>query len=180
MINLPSRAIKIGIFISGGLDSALLYYFLHKANVDANQRHKIVPITVIKNSKTLDYVTSILSYYNCNEDLLTMDGTVIQSVIKSRSLGFDKAFVGTIKELPEFLQGWESSTYSQNKFYRTPLAKFDKRQIVQAIVDNQLTKLFELTHSCANFEIGRCNKCNRCRERKWAFDQLDLVDPGVL
>jgi hypothetical protein len=39
-------------------------------------------------------------------------------------------------------------------------------------------ELLELTHTCTEWTIGRCGQCFQCNERKWAFSQLGLADPG--
>lgn len=178
LVKLPQTPSKIGVFVSGGLDSALLYHFLTLAN--SNGHHTIVPITVVKNSQTLNIVKTLLSYYNYFGEPLILNGTVPEAVVQCYNMNFNKVYLGSIKELPEFLVGWSSSTYSETKFFKTPFKNLDKRQIVKLVIDQKLQRLFEITHSCATREIGRCNTCNRCRERKWAFEQLDLVDPGVL
>ena len=39
--------------------------------------------------------------------------------------------------------------------------------------------LLELSHSCTQLKVGRCNDCYHCHERQWAFDQLGKIDPGT-
>jgi 7-cyano-7-deazaguanine synthase in queuosine biosynthesis len=95
-------------------------------------------------------------------------------------LGFKKIYVGVIKELDEFLIGWESNNFKNTKWVEGPLEPLDKSQIINLIIKNNLEHLFFITHSCAVKEIGRCYTCNRCRERHWGFAQLGLTDPGTM
>lgn len=178
MIFLPNKPIKVGVFVSGGLDSALLYYLLNQVAVPG--LHTIVPLVIEKTEHTIPLVTGIQEYFKDQRSLTIVDGTVQSAVLKCHADGYNRVYVGTIKELPEFLIGWQSTTYPETRFFHTPFKNIDKSQIVQLIIKEKQEKLFELTHSCANQPIGRCNECNRCRERKWAFDKLDLLDPGVL
>lgn len=40
-------------------------------------------------------------------------------------------------------------------------------------------RLLEISHTCTQQTYGRCGRCYHCRERQWAFDQLDKTDPGT-
>jgi 7-cyano-7-deazaguanine synthase in queuosine biosynthesis len=184
MITLPNEPKTIGVFVSGGLDSAILYYMVLQAN--ANSRHTIVPITIIRTFTSVQTIQDMLNYVHSVFNLPAIKPTILTgsqvapAVQEAYNLGYDRVYVGIIKELPEFLIGWESSSHPENVFFKTPFKDMTKVDIVKLVKEQQQETLFHITHSCANTVIGRCKECNRCRERKWAFDSLALTDPGVL
>ncbi len=61
-----------------------------------------------------------------------------------------------------------------------PFADLTKDKIVK-LADQLgiLEQVSELTHSCVELKRGRCGKCFWCKERKWAFKEAGLTDPGL-
>ena len=47
-IQLPTKASKLGVLVSGGIDSAILYYLLLLENQLRGNIHKILPISIIR------------------------------------------------------------------------------------------------------------------------------------
>ena len=177
MIQFPAR--RAGIFISGGLDSALLYYLLLKENPN------IVPLLCIKNAEqqqhALNVITHVQSLYGIKVEPLEMRSTEVRTALKEAVfLGFHPVYVGVTKELEEFLVDWEPNNFRDTKWVVGPFKDLDKSQIVDLVIKHQAEHLFLITHSCASQTQGRCNVCNRCRERAWAFSQLGLTDPGTM
>lgn len=112
---------------------------------------------------------------------MILHGSQVKPALKqAHLLRYDRAYVGLIKELSEFLVNWQSTAYPDNAFFKAPFSNLTKIDVIKLIIDQHQEQLFHITHSCAVQSIGRCNTCNRCRERKWAFDSLALTDPGVL
>lgn len=184
MIELPKSPSKIGVFVSGGLDSAILYYLIVEAN--RTQNHSIIPITLVKNQNSLHYAQTVINYVHLSLKIdpvaaTILDGKdIVQAVTQAYQQGLNRVYVGLIKELPEFLVGWKPSARPETKFCKMPFKDLTKVDLVQLVLDKKQENLFLITHSCATESTGRCNVCNRCRERKWAFESLALSDPGVL
>ena len=176
-INVPTG--RVGIFISGGLDSALLYHLILKENKD------VVPLLVFKNNEQYNRARDVIQYLqdlhqvNC-EPILLINKDIRVAIKEAIGTGFDLVYLGVIKELEEFLVGWKPNNFSDTQWAKGPLKDLDKSQVVDLIVKNNVAHLFSITHSCASLPIGRCNQCNRCRERAWGFKQLGLTDPGTL
>jgi len=65
------------------------------------------------------------------------------------------------------------------EFIGLPFNHLDKSHTIDLhfIFDTQ--GLLELSHSCTQNLIGRCNECYHCFERMWAFDKLGKLDPGT-
>lgn len=172
-------ACRAGIFISGGLDSALLYYLLLKENKN------VTPLLVVKNQNQQKYAIDVITYVQELHKVAISPRLLKNTDIKLAAqeaidLGFTPLYFGVIKELDEFLVDWESNNFVENKWIKGPLKDFDKSEIVKMIIENKIEHLFSITHSCAKQSQGRCGVCNRCRERAWAFSQLGLTDPGTI
>lgn len=174
-ITIPTDRPAVGIFISGGLDSALLYHLLTKYT-----QQTIVPLVLEKTSKTKYFAQSVVSYITPGQTVNIIKADTVASAIPKVRRQFDYLYLGLIQERKEFLIDWVSSAATDNHFRKSPLQHVDKSHIVDLVVRENQQNLFLLTHTCAVQDIGRCGTCNRCRERAWGFEQLALQDPGVL
>jgi 7-cyano-7-deazaguanine synthase in queuosine biosynthesis len=175
--NIPTG--RVGIFISGGLDSALLYHLLLKE--DKN----IVPLLLFNNRQQYNRALAVIEYLqtlhqtDC-KPILVSNEDIRQAINEAIWLGFDLVYLGVTKELEEFLVDWQPNNFQETKRIRGPFKDMDKSQVVKLAIENQAEHLFLITHSCAVQTQGRCNLCNRCRERAWAFTKLGLTDPGTI
>lgn len=170
---------RVGIFISGGLDSALLYHLILKENKD------VVPLLVFKNNPQYNYARDVIHHLQTlhqtyREPILLRNKDVRTALKEAVGSGFDLIYLGVTKELEEFLVDWQPNNFTDTQWVRGPFKDMDKSQVVQLAVDNQAEFLFSITHSCAAQPVGRCGTCNRCRERSWAFSLLGLTDPGKI
>ena len=191
-LSLPLTKQKIGVFISGGIDSAILYYMILLKNKSLENLHEIIPITIHRKEGSKHFAKLVVNYVNaCHgiepyEALIVGDTTLPENqqvksgVLEAHSLGFNIVFVGVIKQLPEHMIGFETIPYKENFGFRVPFKLLDKSNVIDIIKQFKQDGLFHITHSCDIYEIGRCNKCNGCRERAWGFSQLMTSDPGML
>ena len=168
---------KTGVFVSGGLDSAILYHILLKDDPT------VVPLLVYKNDNQQQYATNVINYlqgfHNVHVDPVKLKSTdVKRAVAEAVFSGFRKVYVGITKELEEFLVGWEPNRFTSSDLVTGPFVDMDKSQVIDLVIKNGMEQLFFITHSCAEQDVGRCGHCNRCRERAWGFSQLGLTDPG--
>lgn len=176
-INVPAG--RVGIFVSGGLDSAILYHLILKENKD------VVPLLILKNNEQYNRAWAVVQYlqqlHNAHcEPILLRNKEIRAAIREAIGYGFNLMYLGVIKELEEFLVGWEPNNFADTDWVVGPFKDMDKSQIIQLVIDNNVEQLFSISHSCAELPIGRCNHCNRCRERAWGFSQLGLTDPGVM
>ncbi len=191
-ISLPETKEKIGVFISGGLDSAVLYFLILLKNKSLGNLHEIVPITIHRKEGSKHFAKLVISYVNACHGLTPPDTLIVgdttlpeieqvkSGVLEAYSLGFDIVYVGVIKQLPEHMIGYEIIPYGESYEFRVPFKLLDKSNVIDIAKQFKQEGLFQITHSCDIHEIGRCNTCNGCRERIWGFSQLDDTDPGLL
>lgn len=191
-LELPTEPSKIGIFVSGGLDSAILYYLLMEENKHQNNIHEIVPLTVLRKEGSKNFSQLVVAHvqsafhYSYTESLKVGDNTlpepeqVKSGVQEAFKLGFKRVYTGLIEQLPEHMIGWDKIPYNENDFFKAPMKDLNKSHVVDlCYLFNQET-LFYITHSCAAWEVSRCYSCNGCNERRWGFEQLLKIDPGTI
>jgi hypothetical protein len=197
-IELPSEKTKIGVFVSGGLDSAIMYYLVLKANAELNNIHDIIPFMIARSegSKYLSnpMVAHVQQQFKSSPHTLKVVGDptlpgnfqVRSGGISAYMMGCSQIYVGVIKQLPEHTIGDEPLDLNTldpeivNRVLKLPLEHLKKYHIIDLIKQFNQDPIFYLSHSCSTKELGRCNKCNGCNERAWGFQQLDISDPGTI
>ena len=189
---LPTIKSNIGIFVSGGLDSAILYYLLMNENQQMNNLHNIVPLTVLRKEGSKNFAKLVVAHirhiFNLTyiDPIYLGDNTLpeheqVKSGVKdAKDLGFDIVFTGLIEQLPQHMIGWFPIEYQENEFFKAPFKNLNKSHIVDLCLQSDQQALFYITHSCATWEMSRCNLCNGCTERRWGFEQLGFLDPGTV
>ena len=181
-----------GLLLSGGLDSAILLYLLIKSNPTI----KIQPFNIPKTDGAYFYADPIIDHFNQKfglsipKSIKVGDPTVyhrLQSTTAIREI-FDKhlvdyLFIGINQNPPELanLDGApKRDTKSNNPRIIFPFVDLYKHNILEFMYVNNQEDLIDITHSCTEQQVGRCNKCWQCTERAWAFKQLDKTDTGLL
>jgi hypothetical protein len=189
-LELPTNPLKIAIFISGGIDSAVLYYLLLKENARMDNIHNIVPLTVLRKEGSKHFAKPVIAHVRAmfglsyidpmivGNNTLPEDQQVKSGVHDAWRLNFDRAYSGLIEQLPQHMIGWQPIPYTETDKFKAPFSKLNKSHIIDLCIQLQLESLFYITHSCSAQEIGRCNQCNGCNERSWGFGQLGITDPG--
>lgn len=175
---------RVGIMLSGGMDSALLLYMLATklSNViipftvpkTDGAEHYVIPIVEWVREKTYAHVDSPIIFGNPNLYHAQILGNALH-----RLLGHNLAdwfyMAGNTYDRKELPGGPERIGYPNYKVI-SPFLDCYKTHILQAYLDYDLMELLPLTHTCTEQSVGRCNMCWQCRERQWAFKQLNLVD----
>ena len=183
---------KIGVLVSGGLDSALLYYLIRKLTL-SDDRYTVIPYTITRNDGSsryaqpvIDYVHEILNIEHQYSTKLEIDEPnnelqVAAGMRELRSTDRNLIYIGIIQTLEEHALHGVPKPYvpTNSELFKYPLKDLNKAHIVQLIIQLGLEKLFTLTHSCVYDIDTPCGVCNRCNERDWAFTQLGLIDPGT-
>lgn len=181
---------RLGVLVSGGLDSAFLYYLIRLL---ADERYTITPFVIDKNDRAKEFAPNIINYVNFslnkpNQDITYVDIEetddnlqVWSGTKKIEQTNVNKIYVGLIQTLPDHALHVPKPIIPAESLKTTyPFRNLNKSHIVDMIIKLKQEKLFEITHSCVYNIEGRCNSCNRCNERLWAFNQIGLKDPGIL
>ena len=193
MINLNPQ-FKYGIMLSGGLDSAVLLYLLLRADSTID----IQSFTIAKSDGSHRYVSNILRYFE-DQFQITLAETIIVGDPTAHHTVQSKTAVVDILQHHKHIDYIYFAT-NQNPVYNfdyanggapnrvlasphpkvvMPFIKMYKDEILKLAIDHGQAELFNLTHSCTEQKTGRCGQCFQCKERAWAFDQLDQTDPGI-
>jgi 7-cyano-7-deazaguanine synthase in queuosine biosynthesis len=190
-IRLSTLRRKIGVLVSGGLDSAILYYLMRKI---VKEPYVITPFVIIRdNGATIQAAEKVIAYINSTLDKPTQSPVLVDIgpdidphfqvqaglVEIARNPLCNKIYMGVIETMPEHSIGYSISKPNDDVIMQYPLKNLNKSHIIELIIQNGLQELFNITHSCV-YEIGRCGECNRCNERAWAFSRLGLVDSGTV
>jgi hypothetical protein len=180
------------MFISGGMDSAILYYLLLKANSQMGNIHTVIPFTVDRTEGSRYFSRPVIAHVHSQFNIPYKEPHVVgdpslpghlqvmSGATSVMHMGFDSIYGGVIAQLPEHIIGYDPAPTGDSKIIKLPFKDLTKGYIIDLIVRNQQEALFYLTHSCSILEIGKCNSCNGCNERNWGFAQCGLVDPGTI
>jgi 7-cyano-7-deazaguanine synthase in queuosine biosynthesis len=173
---------RVGVLVSGGIDSAILYYLMLLYNLKNNNRHNITHYHIFHNNIFANSAEQIIRHINNQFNIpfnglnFIGDGTLddiyripqaCREVITKQSV----VYCGHIKVLPEHSINVNYDTnWKESHLVKYPFKDLNKSHIVDLVIQNNCTKLFGLSHSCVNGKI--CNLCNRCNELNWAFKTL--------
>jgi hypothetical protein len=185
---------RIGIMLSGGLDSAVLLSAMLHAARESGKKLNIQPFTVIKTEGGFKYVSNIIPYLRNEFGLdipdtkLVGDGTLHHTQINMSAYReifgkdlSDVVYIGTNQIPPEIFPGLAPVRVQQidTPKIKAPLLHGRKNHTVDLAIQLGQQKLFEMTHSCTEQAYGSCNRCWQCHERAWGFKQLGLADPAL-
>lgn len=192
-ISLPEDSNHLGVFISGGIDSAILYYLLHLENRNQGFTHKIFPLIVLRDDGSkyfsrmvIDYVHRVIGIpktepFLAGDPYLPHDQQVRAGVMQAvYEYKISPVYAGAIEEIPEhYTGGWEVPVVFETSFFKAPLLNIQKPHVLDIVYQFGMEFLFRITHTCDTYEIGRCEgECRGCKSRRWAFEQIGRIDPG--
>jgi hypothetical protein len=191
-LKLPEERTKIAVLISGGIDSAILYYLMLLENKNIGFKHEIVPVTIPRTEGSEYFGKLVVANMNEKFNMIKRDAIVVgnaslpddrqvkSGVLHAYDLGFDLVYGGVIEQQPEHMVGWTPPDAKETKRFKTPLKDLSKAHVIDLVIQSKQEDLFYITHTCVKFKIGRCHKCNGCNERAWGFAHLGLTDPGTI
>ncbi len=182
---------KYGILLSGGIDSAVLLALLLKYYPTIS----IQPYTIPKHDGASNYVNNIIAHLNEKFKSLVpqtlyvgdpnvhhrqQSRTAVLEIFEKYSIDF--LFNGLNQNPPELANDEGAplrDTVSTSPKIILPFVNFYKDKILELMYENNLEELAEITHSCTELQMTRCHQCWQCRERKWAFAQINKLDKGT-
>jgi 7-cyano-7-deazaguanine synthase in queuosine biosynthesis len=190
---------KIGIFMSGGIDSAALLSLMLTELIETNRLHSvsITAFTIEKPTGEPEYAARILKKFEKhfettishvnnipNTAAAVQQGRMDHEVVMQTCRMFDGLMYLSSNNMPsadikEFTGGLGFS-YRPNPLYQQPFLNLLKPQLIDILYKLKTDFIIPYTHSCSTQLTGKCNSCYSCEERSWGFDQLLLADPETI
>lgn len=182
---------KYGLLLSGGLDSAVLLYLLIKncPTID------LQPFTIPKHDGSALYANPIIDHVNSKFGLAIPSTIYVGKPNAHHSMQSISAIMDIFENHPvDFLfmgvntnpPGFNNIKGAPKRRLKTPnpkllypFASMFKDAIIKIMFDEGQQDLANITHSCTEQQVGRCNQCWQCSERAWAFRQLNKLDTGT-
>jgi hypothetical protein len=174
---------KIGVFVSGGIDSALLYYLLLLEKQKINHDCDIVPLVIFRKEGSKRFAPPIIEKINrmvgVDKTFKRLGNTTlpepeqVTSAVKQafQLLKIEVVFVGVISNRPEHQIGFDLIPVPDSELVKTPLNNLEKSHIIDLYNQLGIASLLDMTFSCDQSDNTACGTCNGCRERAWGFEQ---------
>ena len=180
----------IGIFLSGGLDSSVLAYLVLSLKARHKTNNELYFFTVKKHDNSEVYSKKVLSYLKekFSEDIknhifvgdpsLYHGYVVLSGILEASKYDLDIFLLADTTNPPHLTNGPARYRSQYEKVYQ-PFFDLNKDKTVEIAIQENILDLIKITHSCTQLKIKRCNNCWQCSERKWAFEQNNISDPGI-
>jgi tRNA(Ile)-lysidine synthase TilS/MesJ len=191
--NVITKNTHIGLSISGGFDSTVLTFIVLNYITTNKLSTKLSIITVPRFDDSVVHSNRVIKHFNdyfklelsllVKGDPTLHHSMQVYSGLKQCLLEYDDIVIilGDTKN-PEILASDSNAPVrvkSQTTKVFQPFIEYDKTLILQlANYFGILNDVSALTHTCTQSKLLRCTNCWQCRERKWAFDQLNYKDIG--
>lgn len=173
---------KIGVMMSGGLDSTIL--------AAINRHHKVIGYGFEQTMNNKIFAQRMCNILNIPFESIEIDNddpNEVTTAVEYVSPLVDQVYVG-INEIIDvgdvtypnrldlnYIKEIESKTN-----VRFPFRSLTKETILQIGYDQvpEINDIIQYSHTCCATKSFRCNECYNCRERKWAFSKLQKEDHG--
>ena len=177
---------QIGVLVSGGVDSAILYFLLHLENNLTGNKFIITPYTIMRKEGSRYYSKPVQdwihNYFNLPNIELNVVGNNTLPEAQQVSSGINDIFekqtdflyLGIIQSRPEHSIGWARPKFTETDKVRLPFLNLQKNHVIDLYRQFNVLELLNLTYSCAINETDACGYCNGCNERTWGFNDLRL------
>jgi len=191
---------KVGIFMSGGLDSAAMLSLIitELKNTGRLETVPITAFTVEKPTGETVYSSRILDLYRkefCinvnhvnnieNSKEANLKSRMDYNVVLKTCANFNGLIYLSGNNMPplsikKFTKGRLGFKYPISSSYQLPFLDLLKPQMIDILYKLKSEFIIPYTHSCSCQFVGRCNSCYSCEERTWGFEQLRLLDPETI
>jgi len=196
---------NIGVFLSGGLDSAALLCLIISdlKSKNALNDFKIICFTVDKGEGQVCYATNVINEVSAmfnvaiehivflNEGFTSRPGRIGKDTYEKISnyttnilfyQGINNVPPSDVKVFNSSFEGYivtEVSVLGKNTML-FPFLNLHKPQIIDIIYKLNCESVIQYTQTCTERSLGRCGVCYWCEERAWGFEMLKKQDPICL
>jgi len=178
---------KIGLFVSGGLDSGLLLYLVHALREELATDNQFKIYTVSRPNNSLFYTQRVLDWvcakfggsyeiHQVGNGNIHHTMQVISGLREATKDDIDIFVLGDTKNPNEIGPGPNRRSMKIER-YAQPWIELTKDYIVQEVIDSNLIDLMTIAHSCETPDDKACGECWHCEERSWAFNKCGYTDP---
>lgn len=190
-LELPIFPTKLGVLVSGGLDSAILFYLLKTINQKIGNVHTIIPYSIRRKEGSIIHAPLVIDYiHKCFNEEPTKISFIdtLSSIREGKQVWLatqiikttnevDHLYLGVIYSRPDHFKDVEvfRPTKKEIGFLKYPFFQLEKSHIIDLIINLNQQKLFEITTSCDNYGI-KCFGCVGCTERAWGFSEMGVPD----
>lgn len=187
---------KIGVMVSGGMDSGLLLYLIAREKLKKDydleiiaysidrkmadeRRHSIRMIEEVEKRSDMSIRKKDVGGGELDSELHVIFG-MMNAVKQEMKTGvpLDRLFLATTSVPEELKQhdGVPTRNPTDHWLIYQPWALDTKDQIISAIKDQELYWIIDQSHSCTCLGAGHCGTCYNCMERSWALSSNGLTD----
>lgn len=196
---------RVGVFVSGGLDSSALLclvlaelkntnklndilvtvFTIVKGEGSTYYAHRIVDAIAKHFGVTLIHVNNVLN----DEDSMLAGRAGSEAILRVwEEYHHDMIlYMGVNNMAPDDIRPFDQKlkiVYQEAKAYRSPFISLHKPQILDIYYKLGCEDIIKYTHSCTAQAVGSCNECYSCKEREWGFTALNkeiiyTIDPDV-
>lgn len=185
-IELPTTK-RIGVMVSGGIDSTLLYYLLQYLKKSQNTNHFIRPFMIPRKEGSVYFAKPMVNHVHRLLDLPPSYPTIIgdnrveeskqveSGVIKAIAFAkIEIIYIGAIDTRPEHLINYERPVTIESSEIKFPFLHLEKSHVIDLYYRLGIESILSHTHSCDQNETAECGTCNGCIERIWGFNELNI------
>lgn len=180
---------RIAVCVSGGWDSAVLWHIVY--NECKKRRQSCRPYTIPKEDGAVAHANNVLKWsgYEGETNIVgsieseNPSDHVKSGVIEIFEGGHADVVYSAVNKYYDGMNPDHGRVFTEGtpfeKIVRQPFSAYTKEVIVQMAFDLGIAdELMDITHSCTERNEGRCGYCSWCKERQWAFENIDKVDKG--
>ena len=185
-IELPTKK-RIGVMVSGGIDSTLMYYLLLYLKKSQQTDHYIRPLMVPRREGSTIFAKPMVNHVHRLLDLPesypTSVGTnevpepeqVESGVVDAfKFIKIDIIYIGAIYIRPEHLINLERPVTIETDEVKFPLLGLEKSHVIDLFYKLGIENILQYTHSCIMNQELPCGICHGCAERIWGFNELNI------
>lgn len=175
---------KIGVLVSGGTDSVLLYYLLLYCKYRNNSSHIIQPIIIQRPADQhvtklmVDKVNALFDHELLPMRLGDLSLPAHQQVESAVRQAFtiievEYVYLGVIQAQPQHTVGITVIDTPDLPRIVYPFKYLTKSHIIDLYFKMGIQELLQYTNSCEQQQP--CGVCNGCREREWGLAECGIT-----
>lgn len=190
----PRKIDSIGVFLSGGLDSAALLCLILTELKNTESQLPVKCFTVIKDDYGIEYAEKVLVAINKKFQTNIQHFTNIVNENKNNYNIGKATFIKLYIQHPNTLFYVALNRMPKNvnfkhklhtdygydkdkKFFYSPFLFLDKSQILDIFYKINCEDIIPYTYSCTSNSEIPCMDCYSCEEREYGFKMLNKTDP---